>query len=157
MLTSVPACCVTIGLCLCFFLKKSIYVFLVFMVFSVILQLPLRIDGRFVSPVFTKDIICSCYTWDIQLYGIGLHTIFFLTIIVPHCFSVPKNWICPYNFLQLTVLMVLPEDNKTLQWFSSIFIKTISQSDLHSSTITSRNRKHNIIFWMREKRFLSFK
>lgn len=82
---------------------------------------------------------------------------FFVTIIVPHCFSVQKNWICPYNFLQLTVLMVLLEDNKTLQWLSSIFIKTISQSDLHSSTITSRNRKHNITFWMREKRCLSFK
>lgn len=126
------------------------------MVFSVILQLPLRTDRRLVSSGFTKDIICSCCIWEMQFYGIGLHALFFFkTIIVPHCFSVQKNWICPHNFLQLTILMVLPEDNKKSQWFSSVFIKTVSRSDLHSSTTTSRNRKHSITFRMRGKRRLS--
>lgn len=50
--------------------------------------------------------------------------------------------------------MVLPEDNKTSLWVSSTVIKTVSWSDLHNST-TSRNRKHSITFWIREKRRLS--
>lgn len=72
-----PCLLLAYSLCLTFLPQKNIYIFLVFMSFSVILQLPLRTERRFVSSELTKDLICSCYIWEIQLYSIGLHVLSF--------------------------------------------------------------------------------
>lgn len=36
----------------------------VFIILGIVLQLPLRTDGTFVSSGFTEHIICTCYSWD---------------------------------------------------------------------------------------------
>lgn len=44
--------------------QKNTDMFLVFIILGIILQLPLRTDGTFVSSRFTKHIICTCCSWD---------------------------------------------------------------------------------------------
>lgn len=51
--------------------QKNIDIFLVFIVLEIILQLPLRTDGRFVSSGFTNT------QFALATAGIGLHTHFF--------------------------------------------------------------------------------